>query len=478
MIPGLLVRRLARAAVLPAALALVTGSCLEGREPRRPNVLLLVTDDQRPDTYGAAGNAAIRTPHLDELARRGLRFTRAVSPNPICTPARAELMSGCSGFRTGYLDFGTRGTTPAAAWAEHFRAAGYHTCYIGKWHNQGRPADWGYVETRKLYAGGGGRFAQPQVDWKGQRTTGYVGWVFQSSDGRQLYPEQGVGLRPDISADFVDAAVARLAEPSDEPLFVHVNFTAPHDPLLIPPGYEQAYAADRLALPGNYWPEHPFDHGNFAGRDELLLPWPRDAAIVRGCTAAYYAVASHLDAQLGRLLAHLDSSGQAAHTLILFTSDHGAALGSHGLRGKQNMYEHTIGVPLVVAGPGVPAGRVSQAQVYLRDLFPTCAELAGLELPAGIDGQSFAAVVRGTATTHHAAVFGYFRDRQRMIRTDRWKLIHYPQLPRFQLFDLQNDPLELRDLAHDPRWQDEFVALRQQLVAWQRSVQDPALDGP
>jgi arylsulfatase A-like enzyme len=251
-----------------------------------------------------------------------------------------------------------------------------------------------------------------------------------------------------------------------------VNFTAPHDPLLLPSGYAGKYRPDQIPLPGNFLPEHPFDHGNLMGRDERLLPWPRTGEQVRDVTAMYYAVISHLDAQIGRILDALSETGQAEQTLVIFTSDHGVALGSHGLRGKQNMYEHTVGVPLILSGPGVPEGRRCDAQVYLRDIFPTVCELAGVPIPTTVTAESFAAVVTGEADGIRSFVFCYFRDKQRMIRTDRWKLIQYPHLDRWQLFDLQNDPLERNDLSQDP----QYARTRRALAAKLRSSQQAAGD--
>jgi arylsulfatase A-like enzyme len=197
----------------------------------------------------------------------------------------------------------------------------------------------------------------------------------------------------------------------------------------------------------------------------MLLPTPRTKDVVRADLAAYYAVISHMDAQIGRILAAVDESGKADSTIIVFTSDHGLAMGCHGLRGKQNMYEHTIGVPLVLVGPGFPAGQRFQGQVYLRDLFPTLCELAGLPLPE-TDGISQAPVLTGERESMHDFVVGYFRDSQRMIRTARWKLIEYPLVDRVQLFDLKQDPFELKNLANVPAHQQTKQRLAQQLEDW------------
>ena len=444
-------------------------------ETARPNIVVLVSDDQRPDTIGALGNRHIRTPHLDRLAREGSTFTRAICGNPICTPSRAEILTGCGGFHNGVLDFGGQFAEGLTMWAQAFQEAGYHTCYVGKWHNKGRPSQHGYQESRGLYSGGGGRWWKGQKDHYGREVTGYRGWVFQTDD-RRFFPEKGVGLTADISARFADAAIGLIeAPPTGKPFFLHVNFTAPHDPLLLPTGYEKAYDPAKIPLPKNFLARHPFDHGNFEGRDEKLFQWPRTKRETQAELAAYYAVISHLDEQVGRIMRALKKSGQEKNTLIVYASDHGLAVGSHGLRGKQSMYEHTIGVPMILRGPQVPADRRFAAQAYLRDLYPTTCELAGVPIPGSVRGKSLAGVLRGETKEVHPYVFGYFRNYQRMIRGKRWKLIDYPHLQRQQLFDLENDPYELTDLSEISQHAGIKKELQAKLRAWREEVGDPSL---
>ena len=455
---------------MPHTLLLIAATlCLAGPAfARLPNILLLIADDQRPDTIRALGNSHIQTPHLDELVRRGTVFTRATCAHPLCYPSRAELLTGCTGFRSGtYSELKLNEGVPLLP--RLLKAAGYRTWYVGKWHTAGRPSTVGYDECDGLYAGG--RVGEePYVDFRGRPATGYRGWQFQTDAG-QRFPEKGTGLTPNISADFADAAIRLISQKSEQPFFVHVNFTAPHDPRIWPPGYEKTYDAAKLPLPANFRGEHPFDHGNARGRDEVLLPFPRTEGDLRQELACYYAVISHLDAQLGRILKALDETGQRASTLIVFTADHGLAIGSHGLVGKQNMYEHTINVPFVIAGPGIPAGEKRAAQCYLRDLFPTFCDLAGLATPP-MDGRSLAPVLRGEKAEVHPFIVGYFQDSQRMIREGDWKLAWYPKIDRWQLFNVGSDPHELRDLIADLAQRDRVADLRAKLLAWLREQGD------
>ncbi len=447
-----------------------TGGAGEGR----PDVLLLLSDDQRPDTIAALGNPAIHTPNLDALARSGTSFERAFVPNPLCIPSRAELLTGSSGFRNGILPgFSDRLDSAHPTWPAAMRAAGYRTGYAGKWHTQGKPRDRGYEESPGFYMGSRGPHP-PTRDLLGREITGYRGWMFQTEDGR-TFPEKGSGVSEATDVHIADAAIGFLRSADPRPFFLQVNFTSPHDPLMPPARHRARYDPARIALPPDFLPEHPFDHGNAGGRDEKLLPSPRSERDVREELALYYATVSHLDEQVGRILEALRASGRAQRTIVIFSSDHGLAVGSHGLRGKQNMYEHTVGVPLVVSGPGIPRGARRRAQVYLRELFPTVCELAGVPVPPGVEGRSFAGVLRGGPDRHHEAVFGYFNDAQRMIRTDGWKLIRYPRIGRVQLFRLSDDPFELRDLSADPAHAATRDALAARLESWQLEVRDPLL---
>ena len=443
----------------------ITGSCFAEypNGQKYPNIVLVVSDDQRPDTIAALGNPIIQTPNLDQLVRRGSVFLNATCANPICTPSRGEILTGCTGIRNQVFDFGRTLDPALKTLPEPFNDAGYRTWYCGKWHNDGRPGKHGYQASHGLYTGGGGKWWKPQADYRGHPVTGYKGWIFRDQEDQPL-PEQGVGLTPDISTRIADAAI-EVIESSTSPYLLHVNFTAPHDPLLLPPGYEDVYDPADIPVPANFLAQHPFDHGNRGGRDEVLLPIPRTKQLVQADLAAYYAVISHMDAQIGRIMTAIRDRGQTDSTIIVFTSDHGLAMGSHGLRGKQNMYEHTIRVPLIFAGPGIPKGKRWQGHAYLRDLFPTLLELGGLPT-LQCDGRSQVPVMRGKTRSRYDFTVGYFRDSQRMIRTSQWKLIEYPLVNKTQLFDLKNDPLEQRDLSADGEHAQLKTRLSSQLKQW------------
>ena len=205
-------------------------------------------------------------------------------------------------------------------------------------------------------------------------------------------------------------------------------------------------------------------------RDEKLAPWPRTPADTRQQLADYYACVSCLDHHVGRIFQTLRELGQLDHTIIIFSGDNGLSLGEHGLFGKQNLYEFGgMHVPLVFAGPGIPTGR-SDALVYLLDLFPTFCEFAGAPLPPGVEGKSLVPVIRGQTPKVRDSLYTAYRDCQRAVRDDRWKLIRYPLVNQTQLFDLQADPHELQNLADDPAHAAKVAELTALLQQAQRNT--------
>ena len=434
----------------------------------KPNFLVIVTDDQRPDTIGALGNPRIHTPNLDSLVKNGTTFTNFLCSNPLCVPSRAEILTGCTGFRNGVLGMGRERMDPKLKlWPQTMSEAGYHTWYSGKWMNDGSPKTRGYEETGGLFSSGGGKWKRGQVvlGRKGRPITGYRNWTFKTDSG-SVELDKGVGLGPLTDRHIADGALEFLKRKTDKPFFLHVNFTGPHDPLFVPAGYEGKYTGAMMRLPENFKPRHPFDHGNFDGRDEKLLPWPRTRADVLDELAVYYAVIDNIDKQVGRMLDQLRADDRLKNTYVIFTSDHGLAVGSHGLMGKQNMYDHTIRVPLIISGPGVTKGQRTGAFGYLRDMYPTTCELAKITVPKMVQAKSLRPILTGKAKRVHPYGYGYFRDVQRMIQDERWKLVWYPKVKKHQLFDLKADPHELQNLVDDPLQRKRLSRMRDQMHIW------------
>jgi arylsulfatase A-like enzyme len=450
-------------------------------DPTRLNIVFLLADDLRQDALGSYGNGEVHTPHLDRLAARGARFTRATCSYPICAVSRTEMFAGRLMLAADLARGPAGGLKFSNAWTlypAHFKQLGWRTIYTGKWHVSGTPWLDGFTETAGLYSAGGGppgvRATVPKTV-TGRTVTGYSGYTFKN-DKNEPQLQYGVGLTPDTDRIMTDQALAAIERSAGSPFLLQVNFTAPHDPLHWPAGKENSHDFRRTSLPKNFRPAHPFETGNVKGRDELVLPPPREQDDVKKERAIYFAQVENVDAQVGRIVGALEKAGVLEQTLIVFTSDHGLALGSHGLMGKQNQYEHSINVPLILAGPGVPRQQTLTAQCYLRDLYPTLCDLTGVTTPASVLAKSLVPVLRDAQTEIYDEIYGYYTDTQRMVRQpDGWKLIHYPKIQRFQLFQVNEDPGEERDLIGDPVQQPRIARMKAALAAWQQQNNDPLL---
>jgi arylsulfatase A-like enzyme len=436
-------------------LLLLCVNAVRAAEPRPANVLFLFSDDQRADTLAALGNKHIQTPNLDRLTQQGTVFTRAycmgAQQGAVCVPSRAMLMTGRTLFRVNTK------IEDQPTWPEAFAKAGYVTFMTGKWHNERPSARRAFQEGRNVFFGGmGNPYELPVEDFAAGEAVGK-----SRPSGKH-----SVELFADTAVDFLKK------QKGEKPFLCYVPFNAPHDPRLAPKEYHERYDPAKLPLPANFLPVHPFNSGDLIGRDERLAPWPRTPEVVRQHLADYYASITFLDAQVGRVLAALKDSGQYDNTLIVFTSDHGLAIGSHGLFGKQNLYDHSMHSPLIMAGPGVAAGKKSDALCYLLDLFPTLGERCAVPAPEGSEGKSLAPVLAGKQKATRDVIFTAYTRVQRAIRDDRWKLIVYPQVHKTQLFDLQNDPGETKDLAGDAAHAAEVERLTKLLAAEQKKADD------
>jgi len=429
---------------------------------RPPSVLVIVADDQRADTIHALGNPHVRTPALDALVARGTSFDRAYcmggGHGAVCIASRAMMLAGRTLFRRDEALAGQD------TWPEAFARAGRRTFLAGKWHN-------GQDSARRAFQAGRGVFFGGMTDqWRVPVSS------FPAADGGIGAAETAAGVH---SAQVVgDAAVAFLEEVGEEPFFAWVAFTLPHDPRQAPPAFRERYRGREPPPPANWLPEHPFDNGELGVRDELLLPRPLTAAALSAEIADADACVDALDAEVGRMTAVLERRGRLDDTLVLFVSDQGLALGSHGLLGKQNLYEHSMRAPAILAGPGVPAGRREGALCLLPDVVATAGELAGVPAPAGSEARSLLPVLRGERSAVRDGLLLAYRDLQRAIVTPDWKLIRYPAAGREQLFDLRADPLEMRDLAADPAEAGRKEALAARLDALAADCGDPLAPRP
>lgn len=424
----------------------------------RPNVLFLFADDQRPDAVGAFGNEHVKTPNLDRLAARAFRFSEAhcmgSRHGAVCAPSRAMLMSGRTLHRVKDSIEG------APTFPEVLGRAGYATFATGKWHN-GRPSlSRSFQEGRAVFLGGMcDHFHVPLIDL-----------VDGEFEGKRTGDKHSSELFADAAIDFLER---RAKVDDDRPFLAYVAFTAPHDPRDAPKEYRERWYQHRPPVPPNFRPQHHWnvDEGTLTLRDEVLAAWPRDPETIRDQLAEYYALIEHLDSQIGRVLAALDRLGFTRDTVVVFAADHGLALGSHGLLGKQSLYEHSMGLPMLIAGPGIEHGS-SAALVYLFDVFPTLCAMTGVGVPDGVEGQDLGPVLRGEVDGVRDSMFTLYRDNLRAIRDERWKLIRFTKTGKTLLFDLENDPYELHDLAGEPEQQQRVQELLALMEAWQEQAAD------
>jgi arylsulfatase A-like enzyme len=400
----------------------------------RPNVVFLFADDMRPDAIAALGHPVVKTPTLDGLVERGFTFRNAYcmgsTVGAVCYPSRHMLLSGRSLYHYDPKHI-------PDTWGDVFRKAGYLTWHLGK---KGNTAQ----EYHKAFE------FNAYLDDNKERTSGHHG---RTAANRAI--------------EFLKTGWGR-----DRPLFMYLAFEGPHDPRVAASEWMSLYNETDIPLPANYKPFHPIDNGWMAGRDEKLAPWPRTEAEVRKQLHDYYGCITSIDHNCGRILEALKELGELDNTIVIFSSDHGLAMGSHGLFGKQSLYEHSMRSPLLFAGPGVPHG-ASDAFTYLFDIYPTTCDLAGVSIPQAVEGRSQAPVIRGEQPSVRDTIFLSFEQGQRAVRKGDWKLYRFPLVNYSLLFNLREDPNELTNLAEVPSQADRVKEMMTLLEEQQNLYDDP-----
>ncbi len=410
-----------------------------------PNIVVIVADDLRADCIGSV-NPLIRTPNIDRITQRGIQFNHCylmgANTPAVCQPSRVMLMSGRSIFKLP-MDYTVRvydhvqkrdildAPLPCVPVVPTtIGEAGYDTYYCGKSGNTYHLAESAFDEH--VY-----------ID--------ILGNIDNLDDGEELHRRQ----------HFVDPLVSYIgdASRSEKPFLAFYAPPTPHDPLYCEPDFLEYYKGDRLPpLPENA----AISHEEFAGfnqDDTNVRPYevpgvgklapPLDLEQWRSVIGQYYAMVSSFDLDVGRILDELERTGAMDNTIVIFTSDNGLALSDHGLIHKSSLYEHEMRLPLAVCGPGFPEGKESDAFVYLSDVFPTLCEMTGTEIPDTVDTESFLPnILDPEKPAREEAIFAY-KEEMRGLRDSRYKIILYGN-GHLQLFDLENDPFETRNLAGDP----------------------------
>ncbi|MCA9185392.1 MAG: sulfatase-like hydrolase/transferase [Planctomycetales bacterium] len=464
----------------------------------RPNFLFILTDDQSPDAVGAYGNPVVQTPNIDRLAREGMLLSDAHHmgswSGAVCLPSRTMIMTGQSvwrlpnyrGSKASVDRQSLQQASQAAAkrsMAALFNAAGYDTFRTCKRGNTFGPAN-------EMFQ------------------------VRHEADKRGDTDETGSAWHADRALEYLKR---RVAVGDTDPFLMFLGFSHPHDPRNGRPDLLAKYGAANAKLPPeivnatapplqiNYLPEHPFPHGHPNLRDEVSVSGvltSRTEATIRNELGKEYACIENIDQQIGRVLVQLEAMGQLENTYIFYTADHGIAVGRHGLTGKQNLYEHTWRVPMIVRGPSIKPGSSRSGYVYLMDVLPTLCDLAGIDIPQDVEGISFRPVLEGKQERVRDVMYGVYcggtKPGMRSVKKDDWKLIKYDTLDgkvrETQLFDLTGNPHELlmehhtaevvaqtgnrpeedqRNLAYDGEFAAKRRELEQLLLAQQELWGDP-----
>ncbi|MCU0796685.1 MAG: sulfatase-like hydrolase/transferase [Akkermansiaceae bacterium] len=446
------------------------GSLLKAGD--KPNLLFLFADDLTWRAVHGLSGEDIETPNMDRLIDRGTTFTHAYNSGAwhgaVCVASRTMLQTGLQLWRAKDAEPRLRAEWVAKnrLWPQRLRAAGYRTCFSGKWHLGCDPKPV-FEEIRNFRAGG-----MPKDGPKAyERPIEGQPDPWNPADPKHGGFWEGGRHWSEVVADDFEVF---LGKEDPRPWFMYLAFNAPHDPRQAPAEILERYPLERIELPPNFLPVHP--HRKAMGapqslRDEKLAPSPRTSYAVKVHRREYFASITHFDLQIGRILDALDASPEGKSTVICLTSDHGLTCGEQGLMGKQNPYDAAVRVPFVIAGPGISPGRKVSSPIYLQDIMPTFLRMAGAGIPEDCDFQDLKPQLDGGPGEGRAIYFAYM-DRQRMVQRGSDKLVLYPQAGVRQLFDLEKDPWERRDLAATPEGAERVRELFRELQSEQKRMGD------
>ena len=425
---------------------------------RTKNILIIYSDDHSYNALGAAGNKEILTPNLDKLAKSGLMFTQAHvmggHQGAVCIPSRVMLLTGRYVNRLP----GDGNTIPDSivSLPEVLRKQGYNTYHTGKWHSD-------KASHSRMFSTGGdiffGGMHFPKFGGQEHPTVSlYDSTGVYNENRKRVSDIYSTTLYADNAIRFLNSSTAKT-----NPFFCYVAFTSPHDPRTPPGNFATMYDPKKITLPANFLIKHPFDNGDLNVRDEQLLPVPRDPEAIKKDIALYYGMVSEMDAQVGRILEALEKSGLKENTLIVFAGDNGLAVGQHGLLGKQNLYEHSIRVPMIMSGPGIPVNKKTEGFTYLSDITPTIIDYLAVKRPSSVEGRSLLPVIQDPRRKVRSSIYNVYGHWSRSVKSeDGFKMIVYnvDGIATTQLFNLKKDPLEMKDISKDPAYSEKVLQMR------------------
>lgn len=433
----------------------------------KPNIMFIFADDQTYETIGAYALTEVKTPNLDRLVDQGVSFRRAYNMGAwnaaVCVASRTMLNTGA------FVNRAEKMMKTVPQWSELMRDSGYTTYMTGKWHVEGVDPMFDVVKDKRAGMPNQTKARYKRTFKKEAYDSEWKPWDVQYGG----FWEGGTHWTQVVADNTLE--FFEQVKNDEKPFFMYLAFNAPHDPRQAPKEYVDMYPLDTIKLPENFLPEYPYADAICGKnlRDEKLMPYPRTEYAVKRNRQEYYAAITYMDYHIGRMLDALEASGKADNTYIIFTSDHGLAVGHHGLAGKQNMYEHSMRSPLIVVGPGIPAQSEIDAPVYLQDVMATALDLAGIEKPDHVEFNSLIPLIRGEKKIQYDRIYGRYANRQRMIIKDDWKLLFYPNAEKkMRLFHLKRDPHEMNDLIDNPESAVVVRALRAEFVELQEAMGD------
>jgi len=444
-------------------------------ENEKPNILFIFADDQTYMGVNALGNSEVITPNLDKLAESGVTFTHTYNMGgwngAICVASRAMLNTGRFLWRAKqsqkqYSSMKKKGQF----WSLLMENAGYDTYMTGKWHVQ-MSADSIFQQVRHVRPGMPASVPEAYNRPLSPEDTTWLPWHTKWGGfwkGGKHWSE----VVADNAIDYLN-----MAKESENPFFMYLAFNAPHDPRQSPKKYVDMYPLDNVKVPESYLELYPYKDSIGCGpglRDEKLAPFPRTEYSIKVHRQEYYAIITHMDDQIGRIINHLKATGQDKNTYIIFSADHGLSVGHHGLVGKQNMYDHSMRVPLIVVGPDIPENEKREMQVYLQDIMATTLDLANIKKPEYVEFNSLIPMIENKEQeSSYTDIYGAYINVQRMMRTDNFKLIIYPKAKKIRLFDVIKDPNEMNDLAHDKSYDSVKKELIEKFKKQHELMDDP-----
>ncbi|MBJ2173248.1 sulfatase-like hydrolase/transferase [Aureibaculum sp. A20] len=450
-------------------------SIAEKENVKKPNIIFLFSDDQSFKDVHTLGNKEVKTPTMDKLAEEGTTFTHTYNMGgwngAICLASRAMVISGRSVWRAQEVSKLFRKNKELdKTWPRLMENAGYETYATGKWHISAK-ADSIFNHVGHVLPGMPGDSPEGYNRPQNENDTLWKPWK-REFGGYWKGGKHWSEMIKDDAVSFIDSAATK-----EKPFFMYIAFNAPHDPRQSPKKYVDMYPLDSISVPESFMPMYPYAETMGAGknlRDEKLAPFPRTEYSVKVNRQEYYALTTHLDDQLKDIINALEKQGLMENTYIFFSSDHGLSVGEHGLIGKQNMYDHSMRVPLMIVGPNIPKGKKIATDVYMQDVMATTLELAGIEKPEYVEFNSLVTQIDGTDSKgSYDAIYGtYEKKSQRMIRRDGYKLIVYPKSEKILLYNLKEDPQELKDIAAEPQSKEKIKTLFVELMELQKKMGD------